>query len=308
MDEFELIRRYFLRQTKSPVVATGIGDDGAVLRPPAGRELVSVIDTMVAGIHFPKSMDAADIGYRVVAINLSDVAAMGATPQWMTLALTLPDARADWLERFADGLYEAAGECGVQLVGGDTTRGDELVVSVQMTDDVEPGMAIRRSGAQVGDAIWVTGTLGDAAAGLQQLSGESQDAFLVSRFARPTARVNAGAALSGLANSAIDISDGLVADLSKILEASGVGAEIDIDCLPISESLLQAVGREQAVRFAATGGDDYELCFTMLPDQDPPDLGCPVMRIGRITDGTTLLCRDQGVVVPYDDSGYRHFR
>jgi thiamine-monophosphate kinase len=308
VDEFELIRRYFLRQIKSPVVATGIGDDGAVLRPPAGKELVSVIDTMVAGVHFPKTVDAADIGYRVVAINLSDIAAMGATPRWMTLALTLPDARADWLECFADGLHEAAGEWGVQLVGGDTTRGDELVVSVQMTGDVEPGKAIHRSGAQLGDTIWVTGTLGDAAAGLKQLSGGSQDAFLVSRFTRPTARVSVGAALSGLANAAIDISDGLVADLSKILEASGVAAEIDINCLPLSESLREAEGREQALRFAMSGGDDYELCFTMPSDQEPPDVTCAMTRIGRITDGTNLVCRDQGAVVPFDDSGYRHFQ
>lgn len=308
MDEFELIRRYFLRQLKSPVVATGIGDDGAVLRPPAGKELVSVIDTMVAGVHFPKSMDASDIGYRVVAVNLSDIAAMGAAPRWMTLALTLPDAQADWLERFSDGLHEAAGEWGVQLVGGDTTRGEQLVVSVQMTGDVDPGNAIHRSGAQAGDAIWVTGTLGDAAAGLRQMSDKSQDAFLVSRFAHPTARVDVGMALSGVANAAIDISDGLVADLSKILEASGVGAEIDIDSLPLSESLLEAEGREQALRFAMGGGDDYELCFTLRSDQKPPDLTCAMTLIGRITDSTNLLCRDQGIVVPFDDGGYRHFQ
>jgi len=308
VDEFELIRRYFLRQTKSPVVATGIGDDGAVLRPQANKELVSVIDTMVAGVHFPKSMDASDIGYRVVVVNLSDIAAMGATPRWMTLALTLPEAQADWLERFADGLHEAAGEWGVQLVGGDTTRGDQLVVSVQMTGDVDPGNAIHRSGARAGDVIWVTGTLGDAAAGLRQMSGKSQDAFLVSRFARPTARVDVGMALAGVANAAIDISDGLVADLGKLLEASGVGAEIDIDNLPLSDSLLEAEDREHALRFAMGGGDDYELCFTMPAGQEPPELTCAMTPIGRITDGTDLACRDQGIVVPFDDSGYRHFQ
>ena len=234
MDEFELIRRYFLRQTESPQVVTGIGDDGAVLRPPAGKELVSVIDTLVAGTHFPKSLSAEDVGYRVVAVNLSDIAAMGATPRWMTLALTLVNAQPDWLERFAGGLHEAAAEWGVQLVGGDTTRGDNLVVSVQMTGDVEPGHAIHRSGARPGDTVFVTGNLGDAAAGLQQLSGDARDAYLVSRFSRPTARVQAGIALAGSASAAIDISDGLVADLSKMLEASGVGAEIDIDQLPLS--------------------------------------------------------------------------
>lgn len=308
VDEFELIRRYFQRQTPSPEVITGVGDDGAVVRPPPGKELVTVIDTLVAGTHFPVALDAADVGYRVVAVNLSDMAAMGARPRWMTLALTLVDAEASWLERFADGLHEAASEWDVQLVGGDTTRGDNLVVSVQMTGDVEPGHAIHRSGARVGDTIYVTGTLGDAAAGLDRIATTSTDDYLVARFARPSARVATGLVLSGVANSAIDVSDGLVADLSKVLEASQVGADVDIDRLPLSRALLDAAGPEQALRLALGGGDDYELCFTMPASDLPSDLPCEISAIGRITDSGRLVCLDQGVVVPFDDSGYRHFR
>lgn len=308
VDEFELIRRYFQRQMQSPEIITGIGDDGAVVRPPPGKELVTVIDTLVAGTHFPVAMDAADIGYRVVAVNLSDMAAMGARPRWMTLALTLVDAEASWLERFADGLHEAASEWDVQLVGGDTTRGDNLVVSVQMTGDVEPGHAIHRSGAQVGDTIYVTGTLGDAAAGLDRIDAANSGDYLFARFARPSARVAAGLALAGIANAAIDVSDGLVADLSKVLEASDVGADVDIDRLPLSKALIDAAGPERALRLALGGGDDYELCFTMPESELPSEFPCPVTTIGRVTDSGQLVCLAQGVVVPFDDSGYRHFR
>jgi thiamine-monophosphate kinase len=308
VDEFDLIRRYFQRQAQSPDVITGIGDDGAVVRPPPGKELVTVIDTLVAGIHFPATMDAADIGYRAVAVNLSDMAAMGARPRWMTMALTLVDAEASWLERFADGLYAAAAEWDVQLVGGDTTRGPTFVVSVQMSGDVEPGGATHRSGARPGDTIYVTGTVGDAAAGLALSSTASKDDYLFTRFARPSARVATGLALAGIANAAIDISDGLVADLSKVLEASGVGGELNVDVLPLSEALIDAVGQEQALRFAMGGGDDYELCFTMSDSELPADLPCDVTAIGRVTGSGQLVCLDRGSVVPFDDSGYRHFR
>jgi len=308
VDEFELIRRYFQRQVTSPDVITGIGDDGAVVRPPLGKELVTVIDTLVAGTHFPVTMDAADVGYRAVAVNLSDIAAMGARPRWMTMALTLVDAEESWLEGFANGLHQAASEWDVQLVGGDTTRGGTFVVSVQMTGDVDPGNAILRSGARAGDTIYVTGTLGDAAAGLDRSSTVSTNDFLFTRFARPSARVAAGLALSGVANAAIDVSDGLVADLGKILEASEVGAEVDVNLLPLSEPLLDAVGAEQALRFALGGGDDYELCFTMPELKLPAELPCEITAIGRVTDSGQLVCLDRGVVVPFDDSGYRHFR
>ena len=307
MDEFELIGRYFSRSADSPLVVAGVGDDGAVLRPAAGRDLVTVIDTMVAGTHFPATMRADDIGYRAVAINLSDIAAMGAEPRWMTLALTLVDAEPRWLEAFAAGLYEAAAEWGVALVGGDTTKGDQLVISVQMEGDLEPGTAVYRGGAKPGDAIFVTGTVGDAAAGLSHFSEAREGDYLARRFARPTARIRVGRALAGVAHSAIDVSDGLAGDLCKILEASGAGAELDLQRLPLSRELLAAVGRERALQHAMRGGDDYELCFT-LPETELPDgIADEVTAIGRITSEPGLVCRDGDAVVDFVDAGYRHF-
>jgi thiamine-monophosphate kinase len=308
VDEFELIRRYFSRPADSPAVVAGVGDDGAVLRPPAGRELVTVIDTMVSGTHFPADMKAGDVGYRIVAVNLSDIAAMGAAPRWMTLALTLVEADADWLDDFAAGLYEAAAEWDVALVGGDTTKGDQLVVSVQISGDIAPGAALYRSGARAGDAIFVTGTLGDAAAGLDQLSAGAAENALARRFARPSARIAVGRALAGIAHAAIDLSDGLVADLSKVLEASRVGAELDLRRLPLSKQLLESAGREQALQYAMGGGDDYELCFTLPESELPAEVSAAVTPIGRVTRGPGLVCRDGNTVVPFDDAGYRHFR
>jgi thiamine-monophosphate kinase len=306
VDEFELIRRYFLRQEQPDEVVTGIGDDGAVLRPSRDKELVTVVDTLVAGTHFPKSIDPADIGYRAVAVNLSDIAAMGAIPRWMTLALTLTKAEPDWLERFAAGLHEAANEWNVALVGGDTTRGEQLVVSVQLSGEVDTGAAVLRSGAKPGDTIFVTGTLGDAAAGLEQLGADNPDDYLVSRFLRPTARVEAGLALAGAANAAIDVSDGLIADLDKLLKASRVGADVDIEKLPLSQAIVDVAGRERALQYALGGGDDYELCFTLPQSRLPGDLLCTA--IGRITAGDDLKCFADGELVTFDSSGYRHFR
>ena len=308
MDEFELIRRYFERQDHLPFVRTGIGDDGAVLRPEAGRDLVTVIDTIIAGVHFPANMHAADVGYRAVAVNLSDLAAMGAKPRWMTLALTLVDPDEKWLGDFATGLREAASEWNVELVGGDTTRGDSIVVSVQMTGDVAPGEAMLRSGAVVGDTVFVTGTLGDAAAGLARVGGKQAVDFLARRFARPQARIATGLRLAGRANAAIDLSDGLVADLSKLVEASGVGAELYVERLPLSAELLSVVGPADARRFAMGGGDDYEICFTMANADLPEDLPTAVTAIGRITAAGGLICLDEGHVVSFESSGYRHFR
>ena len=306
MDEFELIRRYFLRQDQPDDVVTGIGDDGAVIRPSPGKELVTVVDTLVADTHFPRSIDPADIGYRAVAVNLSDMAAMGAIPRWMTLALTLTRAEPDWLERFAAGLYEAAKDSDVALIGGDTTRGEQLVVSVQVSGEVATGSAILRSGAKPGDTIFVTGTLGDAAAGLEQLDADNPDDYLVSRFLRPTARVEAGLALAGVANAAIDVSDGLIADLDKLLAASRVGADVDIEKLPLSQAIVDFAGRERALQYAMGGGDDYELCFTLPQSRLPGNLPCTA--IGRITAGDDLKCFADGELVTFDSSGYRHFR
>ena len=306
MDEFELIRRYFMRPGADPGVVLGVGDDGAVLEPTPGLHQVSVIDTMVEGVHFPEAYNAIDVGYRVVAVNLSDIAAMGAIPRWMTLALSMPAADRDWLEAFAEGLYTAAREFGVALVGGDTTSADQLVLTVQLTGEVEPGMALTRSGAEPGDGIYVTGTLGDAAAGLDGLTNGRPVRQLVDRYVRPSARVRYGRELSGKANAAIDVSDGLAGDLGRLLEASGVGAEIDIEALPLSDALRDYCPVDAQRGFALSGGDDYELCFTS--SVTPPDPGVmPLTRIGTIVEGAGLVARLDGVEIDIDDASYRHF-
>lgn len=307
VDEFELIRRYFVREGDGEGVITGIGDDGAVLLPEPGRELVTVIDTLVEGTHFPDDISAADLGYRAVAVNLSDIAAMAARPLWMTLALTTPPAGDEWLGDFASGLFSAADEHDVALVGGDTTSGPCVVVSVQMTGDVREGEAVLRSGAQPGDTIYITGTLGDAAAGLSMIGSRRADKFLTGRFLRPQARVAVGRALAGVASACIDVSDGLAGDLRKLLEGSGVGADLNLDALPLSDAMTAAFDEDDARRFAATGGDDYELCFTSSQNVPAKIAGVPVTAIGTVNGGDRLVCRSAGAVVDLDDSGYRHF-
>jgi thiamine-monophosphate kinase len=303
VDEFELIRRYFARDAQASDVIVGIGDDGAVLEPGPGIHQVQVIDTMVEGVHFPSDMAAADIGYRVVAVNLSDIAAMGATPRWMTLALTLADQDESWVDQFAAGLFDAAREYDVELVGGDTTSGKVIVATVHMTGVVEEGAALLRSGAKVGDTVFVTGTVGDAAAGLALLRDSEREEYLQRRFLRPRARIAKGRELIGQASAAIDLSDGLVGDLRKLLDASGVGADIDIECIPTSEKLRQRFTAEEALEFALTGGDDYELLFTGPADIDIDD----ATPIGMVTAGSDLRCRLNGKLVEVDDAGYRHF-
>jgi len=318
MNEFDVIRRYFSRASTAVGVALGVGDDGAVLVPEAGRDLVVVVDTLVEGVHFPTGMDAADVGFRAVAVNLSDMAAMAARPRWMTLALTLPHADADWLERFANGLYAAAEAAGVALVGGDTTRGEQTVITIQIIGDTGHGQRLARSGAAPGDVVFVSGTLGDAAAGLRLLQTDSPpDAnddchYLLKRFARPSARIGLGGALAGVASAAIDVSDGLHADLGRLLSASGVSAVLDTDRVPLSAA-LQRVFPQDASRFALAGGDDYELCFTVPPERAErvtaisSQLGIALTQIGRIEAGDGL--RYEGSYSPDADElrGFDHF-
>ncbi len=307
MDEFELIQRYFVRADDGAGVIAGIGDDGAVLQPSPGRELVMVIDTLVEGTHFPEEISPADLGYRAVAVNLSDIAAMGARPLWMTLALTMPPTSGEWIDGFARGLFAAADEYSLALVGGDTTGGSSIVVSVQITGDVEQGKALLRSGAAPGDTIYVTGTLGDAAAGLSMIGAGNADAFLLERFLRPQARIAVGRELAGIASACIDVSDGLAGDLRKLLDASNVGADLNLDALPQSDAMTHAFDEEVGRRFAATGGDDYELCFTSSQPLPAELAGVPVTAIGTVNDSRELVSRSAGVVVDIDDSGYRHF-
>lgn len=306
MDEFDLIRRFFERDTDMPGVVVGIGDDGAVLTPDTAKQQIQVVDTLVEGVHFPPATRPADIAYRAVAVNISDIAAMGGRPRWMTLALTLSDSSEPWVASFSSGLFEAADKYNVALVGGDTTSGPIVTVTVTITGEVETGAALLRSGAKKGDGIFVTGTLGDAAAGLTLLQRGESDDFLVQRFLRPTPSITAGRALVGKANSAIDISDGLAGDLKKLLVASGVGGEIDIDKLPMSEPLRARFSAAEQQHLALCGGDDYELCFT-APHEAVDDIP-GITEIGVINDSTTLIFRQDGDIVEVDDRGYGHFQ
>ena len=316
MDEFELIRRYFSRSAEAEGVRIGVGDDGAVLVPDADRDLIAVVDTLVDGVHFPRGLDPYDIAWRAMAVNLSDIAAMGGRPRWATLALTLVEADPAWLESFSSGLYAAAQDDDVRLVGGDTTHGDQLVISVQLLGDVPAGKALTRTGAKPGDMVYVSGTVGSAAGGLellQQHSG-SADNPLVKRFCRPRARIELGQALAGVASAAIDVSDGLLGDLGKLTAASKVGAILQVDRLPLQRELIDHVGAERALHLALTGGDDYELCFTApaaaadrvaaLAAKLQLDLTC----IGEIRQGDTVQCMSNGKALEIADTGYLHFR
>jgi len=321
VDEFELIRRFFVRQDAGAGVSIGIGDDGAVISPAAGRSLVVVVDSLVAGVHYPLNFPAEHVGYRALAVNLSDVAAMAGTPKWMTLALTLPEAREEWLSAFAAGLFEAAREYDVSLIGGDTTRGEQTVVSVQLIGEVDAGAILTRGGAEAGDGIYVSGTVGDAAGGLSLLQNERSKrtrsgddvAYLTARFTRPSARVELGLAIGGIATAAIDVSDGLAADLAKLLCSSGVAGTIEIELLPLSSQLRRAFDAEQALRFVLDGGDDYELCFTAKAaersriDDLAARLGLPLTRIGEVSAGAGLTCVQDGRRSSWEGRGYRHF-
>jgi thiamine-monophosphate kinase len=270
VDEFELIERYFAKVGPSRQdVALGVGDDAALLTVPAGHELVACTDTLVDGRHFPVGTRADDVGWRALAVNLSDLAAMGATPAWATLALTLPAIDEDWLEGFVHGFAALAAVHQVALVGGDTTRGP-LTITVQALGFVASGTALRRSGARPGDLIYVTGWPGDAAAGLALIEGRlvgqgANRGALEGKFRRPEPRVAFGQRLRGVASACIDVSDGLAQDLGRLASASGVAATIRAAELPLSRALYALAGESRALDFALAGGDDYELLFTVPP-------------------------------------------
>jgi thiamine-monophosphate kinase len=259
MLEFSLIDRIRRRAASRDDVVLGIGDDAALLAPPAGQLLVAAQDTLNIGVHFPADTAAAAIGWKALAVNLSDLAAMGAEPAWCLLSLSLPAPDEVWLDGFLDGFCALADQHRLALVGGDTTRGP-LSVSLAVHGFVPPGQALRRRGAQPGDEVWVTGTLGDAAAALAL--GAAAEPALRERLERPSPRLAAGIALRGLASACIDVSDGLLADLGHLLEAGSVGAELELARLPCSAALVQAGNSEARREFQLAGGDDYELCFT----------------------------------------------
>lgn len=273
MDEFSLIQQYFQRKShlKSPQdssmgVSLGIGDDAALLAPPAHHELVISTDTLIAGRHFPIDTDAFDIGWKAVAVNLSDLAAMGATAHSILLALTLPQADPDFLAKLTEGIFALCDASNVTLIGGDTTRGKTLSLTVTALGWIPTGQAILRSGAQIGDLIVVSNTLGDAAFALQHLNDPQLDPNLKLRLDRPTPRLELGKALRGYASAMLDISDGLAQDLGHILIASDVAARIHVENLPFTETLA-GFSVEQRAPLALSGGDDYELCFTISPQK-----------------------------------------
>ena len=287
--EFDLIARIRARVATRADVVLGIGDDAALLAPPPGRQLVVTADTLNDGVHFPRGTSPADIGWKALAVNLSDLASMGAEPAWCTLSLSLPQSDPAWIEGFLDGFLDLAGQHGIALVGGDTTRGP-LSIAVTAMGLVEPGRALRRDGARVGDEVWVTGTLGDAAGGLALLDREPVSA-LRARLDRPTPRVAAGRALAGIATACVDVSDGLLADLGHVCARSHVAAHLDVDALPASAALREAFGEADRIALQASGGDDYELCFTAPADAGADidavsaQLGLRFTRIGRIVAG-----------------------
>ena len=304
MAEFSIIDRYF-KTAASAQVDLGIGDDSAIVSPPVGEQLVICTDTLVAGRHFPLSTAAHAIGWKSVAVNLSDLAAMGATPHSILLALSLPQVDDAWLEGFSQGLFDCCAPYNVQLIGGDTTQSPHLTISVTALGWIPTAQGITRSGAQVGDYVVVSGQIGDAAFALQHLGHPLQQ-----RLDYPTPRCELGQSLRGLASSMIDISDGLAQDLGHILKASGVGATLYLDQLPLDPA-LQALAPEQRWQYALAGGDDYELCFTLSKDnyqrlcQLNPTT--PFTIIGSIQAEFGLRLEYQGQPQSLPLSGYQHF-
>lgn len=318
LSEFELIHRYFsdLAVHREDVVL-GVGDDCALLQPPAGRQLAVSMDTLVAGRHFSPGADAEALGHKCLAVNLSDLAAMAAEPAWVTLALTLPSADEDWLGGFATGFGALAAEHGVQLVGGDTTRGP-LSITVQVHGFVTPGQALRRAGARPGDLVYVSGTLGDAGLALLAEQGACVDAehlpFLRQRLHRPTPRLALGCRLAGLASAAIDLSDGLGSDLRHICEASRVGATLYLDKLPRSAEVERYVRETGDWALPLAAGDDYELCFTVPPERQAAvealaaELDSSLSWVGLIEPGEGLRAMlPDGQTSEEIPSGYDHF-
>ncbi len=321
LSEFDIIQRYFTRTPPGAVL--GVGDDAALVKPSAEMELVISTDMLVSGLHFEADADPRLLGYKSLAVNLSDMAAMGAAPRWATLALALPEplvnAGDGWLKMFAEGFFGLAGEHRVDLIGGDTTRGP-LNICVTIIGEAAIGKALRRSGAKVGDDIWISGQLGDAALVIahtrRQIELDQEEVLhCLPALNMPVARVDLGKRLIGLAHSAIDISDGLMADLGHILERSKVSATIEMSAIKCSAVMKRHLPHPSAINCLMAGGDDYELCFT-VPSARRGDVeslsgevGIPLTRIGCINEGEGLLVLDEsGKSVEMAVRGYDHFR
>ena len=319
MSEFDLIKRYFLRKSLQNDVILSVGDDCAITSIPTGYQLAITTDTLVEGTHFLPSISPADLAYKSVAVNLSDLAAMGATPAWMSLALTLPEIKEEWLAEFSQSLFAILDRYGVSLIGGDTTKGS-LSITLTAQGFLPENQGLFRHQAKVGDWIFVSGCLGDSAAGLdlllqnRKIENES-DRYFIQRHLHPTPRVELGLALRSFSCCALDISDGLLADLEHILERSQVGAETYLENLPLSHHVCTQYEQTQAEKFALTGGEDYELCFTVSEEKREEmeqvlrSQGIKVTRIGQIlpaTSGLNLLKNGKKMALP-THIGFDHF-
>ncbi len=313
LNEFDIIATYFKRPYHREDVELGSGDDCAVLCPPPGKRLLVTVDTLNEDVHFFSTTSPFDIGYKSIAVSLSDIAAMGGDPLWAEIALTVPIPHADWLEDFSEGLYACLDQYQVALVGGNLTRGP-LAISTQLIGACDPKHYLTRHGARPGDLIYVTGVLGDGGLALAFLQNPerfkninaSQQEQLVRHLWQPVPRVAEGRLLSSIATAAIDISDGLVADLNHILEASGVGGVIEVNSLPVSTLLPEKAA-------ALTSGDDYELCFTIAQNEVDElakisrKTNCPMTCIGRIEEGRGVRILENGESLSLANLGYRHF-
>lgn len=323
VSEAELIERYFRTVSAARAdVVLGIGDDAALLALPPGRQLVLTTDALVEGVHFLPGASARALGHRALAVNLSDIAAMGAVPAWMLLSLILPQADESWLAEFVAGLARLAHSHDVALVGGNLSRGP-LSITIMLAGHVPAGAALRRDGARPGDALYVSGTLGDAAAGRELVQGQApqaqredaQFAVLRERFERPLPRVALGQALRGLASACIDLSDGLSVDAARLLHSSSCSAQIEAACLPLSDA-LRAYGAARAVQLALVGGEDYELLFSAASahgaaiEQAAARLGERVTRIGSVSEGAGLTVHwsNGGAMTAVSPPSFDHFQ
>ncbi|MDO4431417.1 MAG: thiamine-phosphate kinase [Lonepinella koalarum] len=325
MGEFDIIERYFNASQRLPRkdVLLSIGDDCALTSLKPNQQLAITTDTLVCGTHFLPTISPADLAYKSVATNLSDLAAMGAEPAWISLALTLPEINHDWLAEFSEHFFEIIDHYNVDLIGGDTTCGP-LSLTITAQGIVPQDKGLFRHNAKVGDWIYVSGTLGDSAGGLQlllnqqneQLDWNKDQSYLIQRHLRPTPRVLLGLTIASIANAAIDISDGLLSDLGHILKRSDCGAVINLEELPLSQALLNCYSAQQAEQFALTGGEDYELCFTVPNDNKHKlekaltNIGVNYTCIGQIRsakEGLTLLRHNEVVELP-PNSGFDHFK
>jgi len=326
--EFDLIARHFTRATPGAVL--GVGDDCALLQPSPGKQLAVTTDLLIAGRHFMPHDGPGSVGHKAAAVNLSDLAAMGATPRWATLQLALPTADDAWLAAFARGLFRVLDQHGCELVGGDTTKGDTLTVGLTVFGEVAPGRALTRGGAQPGDDVWVSGVIGSAALALAYRQGrlfmeQIHAAKVLPALYLPTPRIELGQALIGIATAAIDISDGLVADLGHILERSGghdstgpgsigLGAELDFAAIPVHDIAHEYLHQPAAIEAVLAGGDDYELCFTAPADRRDTvfaaaqQANVTVSRIGFIRTEPGCVVRDaEGNAMTLTKTGYDHF-